>query len=411
MFRRVVAAASERLRAWRPAGRRLWFILTVGAVAIAGPAWSAELRLPLIEGELRGVFTALKIPGAPELRWKVGVTRMGPAGREMDLTVDAAGTAIRAQVAVDAAGVIRWRLQSARIDLATWNEAAAGQLGPDWAQVAIQGVVSLEGEGTWSTQGVTGRTRLTLEKGRVEDPGRRIVIEGLTAEVAFDDLAARRTPADQSLRWQGGHFDTIKLGPGQMKFSVEGEQVSVSEAAGRVWGGEVKLAAFGFSLKKFEVAVLAHVVGIDVAQLLPFLPPVLAAAEGRLDGSFSVRRDSSGIQIGAGRLALQRGEPAELRLAPTPGLLSSSLPATVLKYYPGLGKIETGEIPLQASLLEVAFTPDGDAEGRTASIHLAGGPVDPKLRAPIDLTINVRGPLESLVKFGTNSRLRFGGGR
>jgi len=33
------------------------------------------------------------------------------------------------------------------------------------------------------------------------------------------------------------------------------------------------------------------------------------------------------------------------------------------------------------------------------------------LRAPIDLTINVRGPLESLVKFGTNSRLRFGGGR
>ena len=33
------------------------------------------------------------------------------------------------------------------------------------------------------------------------------------------------------------------------------------------------------------------------------------------------------------------------------------------------------------------------------------------LTAPIDLNINVRGSLESLIKFGTDSRLRFGGGK
>ena len=43
----------------------------------------------------------------------------------------------------------------------------------------------------------------------------------------------------------------------------------------------------------------------------------------------------------------------------------------------------------------------------------AGGPSDPELTAPIDAKINVRGPLESLVKIGadlgTDPRLRFRG--
>jgi hypothetical protein len=48
----------------------------------------------------------------------------------------------------------------------------------------------------------------------------------------------------------------------------------------------------------------------------------------------------------------------------------------------------------------MTFTPDGDAEGRTAVIHLEGGPADPRLRAPINLTFNVRGPLQELMNFG-----------
>jgi hypothetical protein len=68
-----------------------------------------------------------------------------------------------------------------------------------------------------------------------------------------------------------------------------------------------------------------------------------------------------------------------------------------------------GQMPLRAEVLEVTFTPLGDAAGRTAWVHLAGGPVDPNLKAPIDLTVNVQGPLQSLIRFGTNSRLRFGG--
>jgi hypothetical protein len=147
----------------------------------------------------------------------------------------------------------------------------------------------------------------------------------------------------------------------------------------------------------------------DIAALVP---SAVAEARGRIDGQVRLAWSlAEGFELGAGSLTLRHDEPAEVRLAPSPGLISSNLPATVLKYYPGLGDIETGKVPLRAELLDVSFTPHGDAQGRTAAIHLAGGPVDPKLRAPVDLEINVRGPVQSLIKFGTSSKLHFGSGK
>jgi hypothetical protein len=142
---------------------------------------------------------------------------------------------------------------------------------------------------------------------------------------------------------------------------------------------------------------------------------VLSEARGRLDGNVALKRDATGIQIGNGRLALREGETADLRLAVKPGWLTTSLPPDIVKYFPGFQKIESGAIPIRARVLEITLTPLGDAQGRTAWVHVEGGPTDPELTAPIDATVNVRGPLDQLVKIGaelgTNSRLRFSGAR
>jgi hypothetical protein len=186
------------------------------------------------------------------------------------------------------------------------------------------------------------------------------------------------------------------------------EQVRVTSALIDVFGGELQVGSLVMSTERPEFSVEARLVNVAVDEVLFLLPSVLTDARGRLDGELALKRDAAGIQIGAGNLSLRPGETAELRLS-TPGLISGSLPEAVLQYYPGLAKIETGEVPLRADVLEVTFTPEGDAAGRTAWVHLEGGPVDPNLRAPIDLTVNVRGPLQALIKFGTDSRLRFGG--
>jgi hypothetical protein len=226
-----------------------------------------------------------------------------------------------------------------------------------------------------------------------------------------EDVGSLRSAPSQVMTWRGGRFDTIPLGGGQMAFAIEGTELRVEQGTCALLGGELSVGAFVVSMAKPYFSATARLVGLDIVALKDFFPPVLIAARGRLDGSMILFRTAAGIEIGAGRLVLPEGETAELRLAPTPGLLSSSLPASVLKYYPGLRKIEMGEVPLRADHLEVAFDPRGDEMGRTASVHLIGGPVDPSLRSPIDLTINVRGALDALMKFSTDSRLRIGGAK
>lgn len=388
--------------------RRSLAALIAGAIAFARVPAADKAWIPPLDGQLEGEFTPLKLAGSPPLRWAVTFQTTEPRRRQGKFTVEGPGAALRGDVELDPFAEGTWRLTEARVELGQWLGAIAPFLSPELAKVALQGAMEATGEGTWRGGVLGGRATLTLRDGRLDDPAHKFGLEGVTLTARFEDLAGRRTAPAQVLAWRSGHYDTFAIGEGRVVFALQGDALHVQEAVVGVLGGELTLSSFVMSTQRSDVSVTAQVRGVDVTQLLFLLPPVLADARGRLDGRLALRRDDAGIQIGTGRLALRPGDTAELRLAPTPGLLSKSMPAAVLQHYPGLGKIEMGEMPLRADVLEVTFTPQGDDAGRTAWVHVAGGPVDPKLRAPIDLNINVRGPLESLVKFGTNSRLKFG---
>jgi hypothetical protein len=362
-----------------------------------------------VSGELSGDYTPLNLPGAPTLHWKLGLAPDTRDTRALTLDVEGTGTVLHLTLKLTDLESGTWRIEDGKVDIAPWLAAVLARLGDEFAGASAAGRLAVTGEGTWREGLPAGRATIVLRDGRLDDPAHKLSLEGMALDLTIDDLAARRSAPAQTLTWTSGRYDVVPLGPGRIEFALAGDAVRVTAAVLSAFGGELRLGEFTISLTRPEFAVTARATALDVQQLLPLLPPVLAEAHGRLDGSLTLKRDASGIQIGAGRLALRRGEAADLRLAPRPGLLSASLPPTVLKYYPGLGQIETGQIPLRAELLEIEFTPQGDAEGRTASVHLAGGPVDPKLHAPVDLVVNVRGPLESLVKLGTNSRLHFGG--
>lgn len=381
--------------------------LTAGAATTPEPKpW----RVPPLDGELTGELTLAALPETP-VKWTFTVRTERPRERDGVLTLVAPGLSIRAEVTVDPAGDGTWRNAAAEIDLTRWFAAGTPYLPDDYLPLTVQGTLAFSGGGTWRDGRLAGRAVVSLRNGRIDDPARKLVLEGVETEVTFEDLAAPRTAASQILTWRSGQYDTIALGAGRIVFALAGDEVRLEETVAHVLGGEIRLGALVVSTAKPDISVTASVKGVDVTQLLFLLPPILADAKGRLDGQLALRRDEAGLQIGTGNLTLRPGETAELRLAPTPGLLSASLPAAVLKHYPGLGKIEMGEVPLRADSLEVTFTPQGDTEGRTAWVHVTGGPVDPKLTAPIDLTVNVRGPLNSLIKFGTDSRLKFGGSK
>jgi hypothetical protein len=395
---------------WGMASVRAW-IFFAGLVAWPGATRAAEFSLPPVSGELSGDYTPLNLPGAPTLHWQLGVALDKGDTRALTLLAEGSGTTLRLALELTDLASGTWRIEEGKAEIAPWLAAVLPRFGSEFVGASAAGRVEAKGEGTWQDGQPAGRATIMLRDGRLDDPAHKLSLEGVALDLAIDDLAARRSAPAQTLTWTSGRYDVVPLGAGRIEFALAGDEVRVTAATLSAFGGELQLGEFVISLARPEFAVTARATALDVQQLLPLLPPVLAEAHGRLDGFLTLKRDASGIQIGAGRLALRQGEAADLRLAPRPGLLSASLPPTVLKYYPGLGQIETGQIPLRAELLEIQFTPQGDADGRTASVHLAGGPVDPKLRAPVDLVVNVRGPLESLVKLGTNSRLHFGGAR
>jgi len=383
-------------------GSLLGAALAFGAEA---PSW------PGIVGEIHGRLESL--PSAPALQWSLTVTPGESGLPKFAVRAEGEGTLLEAEIELLAAApeVVHWWLKTVELDLARWSEALAAQW-PALAGATLGGRVRMSGEGEWRDGKVSGQVLVRLSDGRVDLPAKKLTLEGLEFALQIDDLAARHTAPAQVFTLRGGHYDTIALGAGRVVFALDGDRVQVAEAVLETLGGRMVLAPFTVDLSNPDITVAARAEEIDVTLLLPLLPPILAEAHGRLDGELAFRRDASGgLQIASGRLGLRPETKAELRLLPTPGLLSGSLPPRVLQAYPGLIKIETGEMPMRADRLEVHITPAGDAEGHSATVHLEGGPVDPTLRAPLVFDLNVNGSLEPLVKFGTDSRLKLGGGK
>jgi hypothetical protein len=385
------------------------------ALTRAAAPGAADWKLPPLDGELAGEFDPVLLGGAPKLKWHLTLRTEKPRERTVAFRIEGYGFRVSGDARLDPLGEGTWRIAEAEITLGEWFGWLAPRVLPDLAAASGSGTLQIRGEGTWRGGKLGGRASLSLREGRIDDPARKVMFEGISVDVEVSDLAARRTEPAQVFTWRSGRYDTVPLGVGRIEFAVDGDDVRVNEAAIDVFGGELRVGSLEMSTSRPEFSVVARMSGIAVDQILFLLPPVLSEARGRLDGNVALKRDATGIQIGNGRLALREGETADLRLAVKPGWLTTSLPPDIVKYFPGFQKIESGAIPIRARVLEITLTPLGDAQGRTAWVHVEGGPTDPELTAPIDATVNVRGPLDQLVKIGaelgTNSRLRFSGAR
>lgn len=390
--------------AWR--GGLFAFAAVPALVAVQLPRFVP----PPLEGEVAGRFDAGLFPGAPEVEWRATVVRNGEL-RRWEAVLSAPGLRLRISAELDPQGEGKWSAEIDEVELADWFPAIQPLLPRDLAAVTVGGQLRGAARGTLVAGVLSGSANLRLRAGQIGYPPAKLRAEGVSLELNDFDLGAWHAPAGQILTWTRCRVDVLETGPGRLEFGVAGQSLLVARGEVALLGGEVAVSNTALALDRPNVQVEAEARGLDLAQIAALLPPVVAGASGRLDGRISVRRDTGGFQLGTGRLALREGESAEVRLAPSPGLLSGQLPELVRRHYPGLVQLEAGGVPLVARELEIRLTPEGDAEGRTARVRLKGGPADPALRAPVDLEVNVRGPLDSLVQFSTHHRVRFGADR
>lgn len=385
----------------------LAFVLAVPAGAALPPP--AEWKLPPVEGELSGEFDATFLGGAPKVKWTMTLRAATPRVRHLVFSLEGHGLRLRGEARVDPMGEGSWQLQEADIDLGVWFGWLAPRVAPEAADLIIAGTIQASGEGTWRGGKVGGRAKIELRNGRIESLARKSRFEGVGCTVTIEDLLARRTAPGQIFTWTSGHYDRVDLGAGRVEFTLDGDQVKIGLATIAVFGGELAVRAVEFSTKKPEFTASAQMTGIDIGKMVFLLPEILTQASGRLDGYVDLTRDATGIAIGEGYLGLRPGVPATLQFVSRPGVLSAALPPAINKLYPGILQMETAGIPLLAEELQLRFVPKGDEEGRSAWVHLAGRPVDPAFQGPIDLTMNVRGPLDEVFNAGANSTLRLMG--
>lgn len=389
--------------------------VTALLLASAIGAGAAELRLPRLDGELSGTVHAKLWPGAPALPWSVAVRDGGSGQREVSLEAETTGAKLRLRGRVsEATHAGTWEIEEGSLDLATWWPALAPSLGETAGALTATGLIELSGGGELRDGRPAGLVKLMLREGAVRHPAEGWSLEGVSLGGSFSvDAGGATVRSDGPLELTVRTITTTRFGARNLLVRAlldSLQSLSVREARLEIAGGDATLDPCTVPLSPLSLDVKLRLVRVGLQDLATLVPQALTEARGRVDGSLGLHWSAAaGLVIGAGQFAVRGDEPAVVRLAPTPGLISNSLPTSVLKYYPGLGQVEMGQVPLKAELLEVVFTPDGDSEGRTARVRLAGGPVDPKLRAPIDLTINVRGPLDALVRFGTDARLSFGG--
>lgn len=383
-------------------------------LALLSPALAVRAewpRLPRVEGELEGKFISPALPAAPPLAWKITV-RAVPGGRRLaTLAADAPGVRLRAQAEFDAAtGDGTWRIDAGEIDLAVCFPFVAGKLGDAFRAAEVAGKISFAGEGALQGGAPAGSGTLVLAGARLVLANQKSEFTGLAMRIAFSRLPS--TEASGELTFAEARAAGIPLREGRVVFALDAAGwLRVSEVGVRGLGGALTVTPFEVEPARPKLAVTIRLAGIALEEVVAFLPNVLSDARGRADGEMAVFwSPMAGLNFGAGWMRLADGAPASVRLAPTPGLITSQL-APGNPAFGSLRRVELGQTPLNVRVLSATFQPAGDAFGRTATVRLEAEPVDSQLIAPIRMDVNVAGPLDRLIKLGLDDRMHFGGVR
>lgn len=303
-------------------------------------------------------------------------------------------------------GELTFKLPEVALDLQPWD-GFVRRLVPvpegDWEAA---GKFSGSAEGRWANGKLAASGAVRLQEGRLASTAQAITAEGIEAAVEFTDFAALRTKPG-TLRMRELRTGKLTLTDLAADFSLEGPgRLAVTHATLKTLGGSVTAEPFALAPSRSELDAVLLADGISIEQVMALTQDLPAKATGRVNGRVPVHIDGSGLKLGTGWLSLTPGVQAEIEFN-AKGLLTGGA-APNSPGYAVLQKVESGLLKLRISELRLDIRPTNVPEGRSAQLHLKGAPVDPEVKAPVILDLNVNGPLEKLINMGMDSRLSIG---
>ncbi len=304
---------------------------------------------------------------------------------------------------------LTFKVPEASLDLKQWQQFAERVIVLPGGPTAVEGKLTATAEGSFADSVLKAGGTVHLRDGRYQNDRNGIVAEGVEADMTFVDFAQCVT--------KPGILRVRELRAGQLSMTdLEAEaafensdEIKITRASLKTLGGSVSVEPFSYSISRNRLEAVLLADGISVEQVMALTKDLPAKATGRVNGRLPVRIDSDGLHLGTGWLALKPGVYAEIQLDAT-GLLTGSLSPNSPSYAV-LKKVESGLLKLKIGELRLDIRPPNAPANRSAQLHLEGEPVDPGVKAPVILDLNVNGPLEKLLNMGMDSRISFGPGK
>ena len=295
------------------------------------------------------------------------------------------------------------------VDLKIWQNLMQRFVLVPGGAVELGGKLTGSAQGHWAGKTFAAAAKVHIADGRVVSPAHNVTAEGVAVDLEFTDLDQLVTKPGtlQVASLQVGRFALSDI-DAEFAFA-DANKVVVSRAALKALGGSLAVEPFKYflSLRELDVVVLAD--NISVEEVMALTKDLPAKASGRVDGRLPVHIDEGGLRLGTGWLALKPGVYAQIQFNAA-GLLTSGVSPNNPSYTV-LKKIESGLLQLKVGELRLDIRPPNVPAGRTAQLHVVGEPVDPEVKAPVTLDLNVNGPLEKLINMGMDSRVNFGTGK
>mgnify|MGYP000910914980 CR=1 FL=1 len=400
-------------------------VLLILVLSFVSAAHAEESSLPPIAGGFRGIARALFIPELPDMQWDVTIDGLSREGIRATVTAEAPEMLFRASVLYRINGDVDWELQEGRIGLARWLEIFAER--PELQavrQFSITGSVHLAGSGAVREGVLSGEATAELRDGSLSDPVSGLIVKGIAGFFRLTSLDPLLGDAPQIFTFSELSVAGLTVTDGFVRARMSEENiVDVTSVGMQVLGGTISVDPFRFSLLNPEIEAQARFSKMRLADAVPLIPDVLAAAEGQLSGRVVLRwSEKDGPSVGDARLRVERDSPPIIRLAPKSGLLTSALPPRFevlprrrfgsLAWFLSLNNpahrqardIELGVTRLNVDSLRLRLHPNGDNEGRSLTLTLEAHPSDQSLVEKVTFQVNVRGPLQMVIQqIGLNS--------
>lgn len=393
--------------------------LGLAALAIfvsANSARPAEIGGVRVYGNVSG---GVKIDALPDLglEWRVETGADG-----LVFSTKRAGVDLAVELRATENGAWSWSIRRAQLDLAELWPLLREKLGTSAAGWSASGRIELAGEGTLTTEGgPAGELRLALREGWARSDELDVEMSGIELDVGTDALTLVALPPGQALRVSKISAAGVELGALRVAFGLDaGRVLDVAAMEADLLGGRVKLRPFRIPLDKPAVVAAADVDALSLEQAARLMPWLIQSAHGILRGRVELSwSGENGLRVKDGGLKIVKTDDASFRLAPSPGLFTRKVPKrfTFLPWkwarwigltdpaYEPLRQIELGQEGLRIETFQVQFWPDGQGQGRTATLHIVGKPTSGKLVDEVKLDFNFHGPWSEFLAFGLNNDL------